>query len=48
MCPLCITNSATVATLIAGIASSTGGIAAVVIKKIRTKIPKSKENLNGK
>jgi hypothetical protein len=48
MCPACINTYATAATLIAGIASSTGGIAAIVIKKIRTKIPKSKENPNGK
>jgi hypothetical protein len=44
MCPACINTYATAATLIAGIASSTGGIAAFVIKKIRTKIPKSKEH----
>jgi hypothetical protein len=46
MCPLCVTSYLTSAMLAGGIASSAGGLAALVIKKIRSKKTKWKENRN--
>ncbi len=45
MCPACVNSFLTSAAVIA---TSTGGVAAVVINKLRIKKPKAKENLNGK
>jgi hypothetical protein len=47
MCPACVTAFLTSTTVIAGIASSTGGLAAVVIQKIRVKKIPAKENRDG-
>ena len=41
MCPVCLTNYLTTAALVA---SSTGGLAAVVVKKLGLKKQKLKEN----
>ena len=43
MCPVCVTNYLTTAALVA---SSTGGLAAVVVKKLGLKKTKLKENRN--
>jgi hypothetical protein len=48
MCPACLSSFLTSLTSGAVIATSTGGVAAVVINKLRIKKPKAKENLNGK
>ena len=46
MCPLCITSYLASAPLAVGMAGSAGGLAALVVKKIRSKKIKWKENRN--
>jgi hypothetical protein len=53
MCPACVTafltSSTAVTGVIAGVATSTGGLAAAVVKKLRIrKIVQEKEKENGK